>query len=88
LDLSKLGISGLSNTTDLAKLEKSPEKLATVMNELTEVFTSLSDNTEKLDELVRTLSQAYQTEHIVSNLDAMESYRDKLASGKKLTEGE
>jgi hypothetical protein len=47
--LSALGINNLSNTTDVNKLTKSPEKLTQVMDDLATVFTSLKDNTSELE---------------------------------------
>ena len=84
LDLTQLGIAGLSNYTPVDSLSK--EQIEEIMDSLIGVFNNLNSNIETLStKTINSLSLIYQTQGAELNSQMASEYRNKVANGAPLS---
>ena len=85
MDLSQLGIAGLSNDTDVTKMTE--KQINAMMNSLVGVFNDFEKNSTLLmEKTVNALSLSYQNRDATSNSMEATKYRNIVAKGGQLNE--
>jgi hypothetical protein len=85
MDLSQLGIAGLSNSTDVTKMTE--EQIKAMMDSLVGVFNDFEENSALLmEKAVNALSLSYQNRDATSNSMEATNLRNIVARGGSLNE--
>lgn len=85
MDLSQLGIAGLSNDTDVTEMTE--KQINAMMNSLVGVFNDFEKNSTLLmEKTVNALSLSYQNRDATSNSMEATKYRNIIAKGGQLNE--
>jgi hypothetical protein len=89
MDLSQLGIAGLSNNTNVDSLVDTPEKIDAIMDQLASTFGNLQNNLSDLnDKTVNAIALSYQNRNATVNSAAASNYREKLMTSGSLNDSE